>query len=66
MIAKVIVHGKDRTEAISKMKRALYEFIIDGIDTNIEFQNNILNNPDYQKGNFNTSFLESFLEERKE
>ena len=66
MIAKVIVHGKDRTEAISKMKRALYEFIIDGIDTNIEFQNNILNNPDYQKGNFNTSFLESFLAERKE
>lgn len=66
MIAKVIVHGKDRTEAISKMKRALYEFIINGIDTNIEFQGNILNNPDYQKGNFNTSFLESFLEERKE
>ena len=66
MIAKVIVHGKDRTEAISKMKRALYEFIIDGIDTNIEFQNNILNNPDYQKGNFNTSFLETSLEERKE
>lgn len=66
MIAKVIVHGNNRKEAISKMKRALYEFIIDGIDTNIEFQNNILNNPDYQKGNFNTSFLESFLTERKE
>lgn len=66
MIAKVIVHGKDRKEAISKMKRALYEFIIDGIDTNIEFQNNILNNPDYQKGNFNTSFLESLLDEWKE
>jgi len=58
MIAKVIVHGTDRKEAISKMKRALYEFIIDGIDTNIEFQSRILNNPDYQKGNFNTSFLE--------
>ncbi len=66
MIAKVIVHGNSRKEAISKMKRALYEFIIDGIDTNIEFQNSILNNPDYQKGNFNTSFLESFLEEWKE
>lgn len=66
MIAKVIVHGKNRKEAISKMKRALYEFIIDGIDTNIEFQNSILNNPDYQKGNFNTSFLESFLAEWKE
>ena len=66
MIAKVIVHGNNRKEAISKMKRALYEFIIDGIDTNIEFQNSILNNPDYQKGNFNTSFLESFLAEWKE
>ncbi len=62
MIAKVIVHGENRKEAISKMKRALYEFIIDGIDTNIEFQNNILNNPDYQKGNFNTSFLENWKE----
>lgn len=61
MIAKVIVHGNDRKEAIAKMKRALYEFVIDGVDTNIEFQSNILNNPDYQKGNFNTSFLESFL-----
>ena len=66
MIAKVIVHGNNRKEAISKMKRALYEFIIDGIDTHIEFQNSILNNPDYQKGNFNTSFLESFLAEWKE
>lgn len=66
MIAKVIVHGNNRKEAISKMKRALYEFVINGIDTNIEFQNSILNNPDYQKGNFNTSFLESFLAEWKE
>ncbi|MFG6395595.1 MAG: acetyl-CoA carboxylase biotin carboxylase subunit [Lachnospiraceae bacterium] len=66
MIAKVIVHGNNRKEAISKMKRALYEFIIDGINTNIEFQNSILNNPDYQKGNFNTSFLETFLAEWKE
>ncbi len=58
MIAKVITYGKDRKEAISKMKRALYEFIIDGIDTNIEFQNTILNHPDYIKGEFDTSFLE--------
>lgn len=58
MIAKVITYGKNRKEAISKMKRALYEFIIDGIDTNIEFQNTILNHPDYVKGEFDTSFLE--------
>ena len=38
MLAKVIVHGRDRDEAIAKMKRALYEFIIEGVDTNIEYQ----------------------------
>ena len=59
MIAKVIVHGKDRKEAIAKMRRALYEFIIDGIDTNIEFQNRILNHKDYLAGKFDTSFLEN-------
>ena len=65
MIAKVIVHGKDRDEAISKMKRALYEFIISGIDTNIEFQNRILNDPSYRKGEFNTSFLEECILNKK-
>lgn len=58
MIAKVIVHGKDRREAIAKMRRALYEFVIEGIDTNIEFQSTILNHPDYLKGDFDTSFIE--------
>ena len=59
MIAKVIVHGKDRKEAISKMKRALYEFIIQGIDTNIEFQNRILiSELDGGKTSQNVSFEE--------
>lgn len=58
MIAKVITCGKDRKEAIAKMNRALYEFIIQGIDTNIAFQNDILNDHDYQKGDFDTTFLE--------
>ena len=58
MIAKVIVHGKDRQEAIAKMRRALYEFVIDGIDTNIDFQGMILNHPDYISGEFDTSFIE--------
>ena len=61
MIAKVIVHGATREEAISKMKRALYEFIISGIDTNIEFQNRILNNKQYLEGVFDTSFLSEML-----
>ncbi len=65
MIAKVIVHGKDRAEAIAKMRRALYEFIISGIDTNIEFQNRILHDKDYLKGEFDTSFLERRLADWK-
>ena len=60
MIAKVIVCGKDRAEAISKMSRALYEFIIDGVSTNIEFQNKILHDENYIKGNYNTSFLDEW------
>lgn len=57
MIAKLIVHGKDRNEAISKMKRALEEFVLDGIDTNISFQFDILNNENFQNGNYNTGFI---------
>ena len=59
MLAKVIVHGKDREEAIAKMKRALYEFVIEGVDTNIEYQNKILNNKKFEKCQYNTSFLEN-------
>ena len=57
MIAKIIVHGKDRIEAINKMKRALSECIIEGIDTNIEFLYGILNNEKFVKGEYDTSFI---------
>ena len=57
MIAKLIVHGKDRDEAIAKMKRALDECVIDGIDTNIDFLYRILDNKNFQTGNFDTSFI---------
>lgn len=57
MIAKVITKGKTREEAIVKMKRALNEFIIEGIKTNIDFQLEILDNENYIKGDFNTSFI---------
>ena len=57
MIAKIIVHGKDRKEAISKMKRSLDECVIDGIDTNIDFLYRILENENFEKGNFDTSFI---------
>ena len=57
MIAKVITHGKDRQEAIAKMQRALYEFVIEGVNTNIDFQEEILENEKYIEGEFDTSFL---------
>lgn len=57
MIAKVITRGKDRQDAINKMKRALSEFVIEGIKTNIDFQIELLNNSDYISGNFDTSFI---------
>ncbi|MGY0373759.1 acetyl-CoA carboxylase biotin carboxylase subunit [Clostridium sp. JNZ J1-5] len=57
MIAKLIVHGKNREEAIAKMKRALEEFVISGIDTNIEFQLEILYNEIFEEGSYNTGFI---------
>ncbi|MEW5746571.1 MAG: acetyl-CoA carboxylase biotin carboxylase subunit [Nitrospirota bacterium] len=58
MIAKLIVHAKNRDEAIAKMKRALDEFIIEGIKTTIPFHKKVLNHPDFIKGNFATDFVE--------
>ena len=58
MIAKIIVHGATRNEAISKMKRALEELVIDGVDTNRDFLFEIIRNPDFIRGNFDTSFIE--------
>ena len=57
MIGKLIVYGKDRDEAICKMRRALGEFIIEGVDTNIDFQFKIVNNKDFIKGKFDTGFI---------
>jgi len=64
MIAKVITKGKTREEAIVKMKRALSEFVIEGIKTNIDFHLDLLNNEMYQKGQFDTSFITSLLESK--
>lgn len=57
MIAKLIVHSNDRDNAINKMKRALGEFIIEGIDTNIDFQYEIMNNENFKSGEFDTAFI---------
>ncbi|QGQ45440.1 acetyl-CoA carboxylase biotin carboxylase subunit [Metabacillus sediminilitoris] len=60
MVAKVIVLGKDREEAIEKMKRALNEFIITGINTTIPFHLKLLEHEAFVNGDFNTKFLETY------
>lgn len=57
MIAKLIVHGKDRTDAIYKMRRALNEFVIRGIHSNIPFQAGLLQHPRFVSGDFTTGFI---------
>ncbi len=61
MIAKVITHAPTRDEAIAKMKRALSEFVIKGIETNIDFQLDLLNNEVFVKGDFDTNFISRML-----
>lgn len=57
MIGKLIVHGKDRAEAIAKMKSALGEFIVEGINTNTDFLYKILDNENFKTNNYDTSFI---------
>ena len=61
MIAKLIVVGTTRNEAIAKLKRALEEFVIEGVTTNIDFIFEIIKNPDFIRGNYDTSFIEEKL-----
>ena len=61
LIAKLIVRGKDRNEALSRMSRALGMFIVEGIHTTIPLHRRILADPDFLAGNFDTGFIERFL-----
>ena len=61
MLAKLIVHGDTREEAILKMNSALGEFVVEGIDTNIDFHMDILHDEDFIKGEYNTGFIEKLL-----
>jgi acetyl-CoA carboxylase biotin carboxylase subunit len=58
LIAKIIAHGRDRTEAIARMHGALGGFVVEGIKTTIPLQKRILTDPDFVAGNFDTHFLE--------
>ena len=60
MIAKLITTAQTREEAISKMRRALDEFVIEGIKTTIPFHRQLMDHPDYVAGDFTTAFMDSF------
>ncbi len=58
LIAKVIVHGRDRREALARMHQALDSFIVEGITTNIPFLQRVVSHPEFEAGNVDTKFLE--------
>jgi len=60
LLGKLITHGKDRAEAIARMRRALEETIIEGIPTSIPFHQAIVNSPEFQQGDFHIDFLKDF------
>ena len=66
MLAKLIVYADTREEAISKMRSALGEVIIEGIETNIDYQYEIINHPEFIKGNLDTGVIERFQKELEE
>jgi acetyl-CoA carboxylase biotin carboxylase subunit len=65
MIAKLICKAQTREECITKMERALDEFIIEGIKTTLPFHKQLMKNEEFRKGNFNTGFLNTFKLEKE-
>jgi acetyl-CoA carboxylase biotin carboxylase subunit len=65
LIAKLVVRGKDRNEAVSRMSRALEMFIVEGIHTTIPLHRRILADPEFRAGKLDTGFIERFLERMK-
>jgi acetyl-CoA carboxylase biotin carboxylase subunit len=66
MIAKLIVHGRDREEAMARMRRSLEMFVVEGIHTTIPLHRKIFNDADFIEGRFDTKFMERFFEREKE
>jgi acetyl-CoA carboxylase biotin carboxylase subunit len=61
LIAKLIVHGRDRAEAMARMRRALDEFLIEGIKTTVPFHRRVLDHEDFIRGEYNTRFIEKMF-----
>jgi len=65
LVAKLIVHARNRKEAIRRLRRSLDEFIIEGIKTTIPFHKYVINTPEFQEGNFDTHFIENIYDTQK-
>jgi acetyl-CoA carboxylase biotin carboxylase subunit len=65
LIAKLVCHGKDREEAMNKMQRALSQFVVQGIHTSIPLHQRIFADEEFRSGQFDTKFMERFLEREK-
>jgi acetyl-CoA carboxylase biotin carboxylase subunit len=65
MVAKVMTHGRDRAEAVARMRRCLEVMVVEGIKTNVALHRKILAEPDFLAGRFDTGFMERFAPERK-
>jgi len=61
LVAKLITYGRDRSEAISRMGRALEMFVVEGIHTSIPLHQRILADPDFLAGRFDTTFVNRFM-----
>ena len=66
MIAKIIVHGRDRAEAIARMRRTLEMTVIEGIKTSVPLDLKIINDPDFQAGRMSTGFMDRFMPKPKD
>ena len=65
LIAKIITYGRDRSEAIARMRRTLEMTVVDGIKTSIPMHLKILSDPDFVAGRLSTAFMERFIKEKK-
>ena len=62
LIGKLIVHGRNRTEALMRLRRALDEFVVDGVETTLPLYRTLVRNLDVQNGQFDIHWLEGFLD----
>ena len=65
MISKLVTYGEDREHAIQRMRRALDEYVITGLTTNLAFHEEVLTHPDFLDGSYNTEFIPSYMEDRE-